>query len=276
MFRIGDFSKFSRVSVRMLRHYDELDLLKPAHVDPSTDYRFYNANQLPRLHRILALQDLGFSLDQIKPLLNREVTAEEMRGMLLLKQAEMQNKVERDLERLARIEGHINQVQQSEAPHYDVVLRKTQGFQVATIRVDEDQDLTPLFEELEAYIGRFGARQADPPLTLYFGDEGIAGSAVAVPIKRQLPADKRVKNLELPTVENMACVVHAGNYASIQQARNSLMTWIEAGAYRPAGPLREVYYRFGAGQVGYQLPPAYLSVDESEFVTELQVPVERS
>ena len=70
MFKIGDFSKFSRVSVKMLRHYDELGLLKPALVDPATNYRYYSADQLPRLNRIIALKDLGFTLEQVGRLFN--------------------------------------------------------------------------------------------------------------------------------------------------------------------------------------------------------------
>ena len=61
MFKIGDFSKLSRVSVKTLRYYDELGLLKPANVDDFTGYRYYVIDQMPRLNRILALKDLGFS-----------------------------------------------------------------------------------------------------------------------------------------------------------------------------------------------------------------------
>ncbi len=61
MLKIGDFSKLSRVSVQALRHYDEMNLLKPAQVDTFTGYRYYSASQLPRFNRILALKDLGFS-----------------------------------------------------------------------------------------------------------------------------------------------------------------------------------------------------------------------
>jgi DNA-binding transcriptional MerR regulator len=111
MFKIGDFSKFSKVSVRMLRHYDQLGLLQPAHVDPATEYRFYTADQLPRLHRIIALQDIGFTLEQIRGLLARPVSAEEMRGMLLLKQADLQNKVQADMDRLSRIADRISQIE---------------------------------------------------------------------------------------------------------------------------------------------------------------------
>lgn len=60
MLKIGDFSKLSRVSVRMLRHYDEIGLLKPAKIDPFTDYRYYSEAQLPMICRITSLKDMGF------------------------------------------------------------------------------------------------------------------------------------------------------------------------------------------------------------------------
>ena len=62
MFRIGDFSKVSRVSIRVLRHYDELGMLKPAQVDSQTGYRYYTADQLQRLNRVLAFREMGFPL----------------------------------------------------------------------------------------------------------------------------------------------------------------------------------------------------------------------
>ena len=65
MLKIGEFSKLSRVSVRMLRHYDEIGLLKPAETDRFTDYRYYTEDQLPTAGRIAALKDMGFSLADI-------------------------------------------------------------------------------------------------------------------------------------------------------------------------------------------------------------------
>jgi DNA-binding transcriptional MerR regulator len=90
MIKIGDFSKLSLVSIKTLRYYDEMGLLKPVHVDQFTGYRYYSADQLSRLHRILALKDLGFSLEQIARVLNEGVSAEQLRGMLRLRQAEAQ------------------------------------------------------------------------------------------------------------------------------------------------------------------------------------------
>ena len=61
MLKIGEFSKLSRVSIRMLRHYDEIGLLKPAQTDSLTDYRYYRADQLPTVCRIAALKDMGIA-----------------------------------------------------------------------------------------------------------------------------------------------------------------------------------------------------------------------
>lgn len=100
MFRIGDFSRLTRVSVKMLRHYDEIGLLLPIYVDPATSYRYYAADQLPLLNRIIALKDLGFSLDQIGLLLNDHVSLDEMRGMLKLRRAAVEQTVRREQQRL--------------------------------------------------------------------------------------------------------------------------------------------------------------------------------
>ncbi len=93
MLKIGDFSKLSQVSIQTLRHYDDLGLLKPAEVDRFTGYRYYSASQLPRLNRVLALKDLGFSLDQVARLVEEGVSPEQLRGMLRLRQAEQANRV---------------------------------------------------------------------------------------------------------------------------------------------------------------------------------------
>lgn len=107
MFKIGDFSRLSQVSVRMLRYYDEQGLLKPASVDRFTDYRYYSADQLPRLNRILALRDLGFTTDQIRRLLDDAVSAEQIRGMLKLRHAEIEHQVETEQARLLRVEARL-------------------------------------------------------------------------------------------------------------------------------------------------------------------------
>ena len=100
MIKIGDFARLGQVSVVTLRHYDEMDLLKPVRVEPLTGYRFYAADQLPRLNRILALKDLGFSLEQIKLMLADGLTAEQLRSLLTMQRREVERRVSEEQERL--------------------------------------------------------------------------------------------------------------------------------------------------------------------------------
>jgi DNA-binding transcriptional MerR regulator len=92
MLKIGDFSRLGQVTVKTLHHYDDLGLLHPAHIDASTSYRYYTLEQLPRLHRIMALKELGLFLEQIGLLLDKELSTEQIRGMLSLKQASYNSK----------------------------------------------------------------------------------------------------------------------------------------------------------------------------------------
>ena len=103
MIRIGDFSKLSRVSIKTLRYYDEMGLLKPIEVDRFTGYRYYDFHQLPRLYRILALKELGFSLEEIGRFLEENLSTEELRGMLKLRQAEIRQRMEEETVRLEQV-----------------------------------------------------------------------------------------------------------------------------------------------------------------------------
>jgi DNA-binding transcriptional MerR regulator len=82
MFSIGEFARHGRVSVRMLRHYDAIGLLRPVCVDPGTGYRSYQARQLAELNRLIALKDLGFTLQQVQAVLAEQVSSAELVGEL--------------------------------------------------------------------------------------------------------------------------------------------------------------------------------------------------
>jgi effector-binding domain-containing protein len=271
MFKIGDFSKLSQVPVKTLRYYDEIDLLKPAKVDRFTDYRYYSADQLPRLNRILALKDLGLSLAQIADLLDGDLSPEQIRGMLWLKQAEAQHKVEEEQARLARVGWRLKQIEsEGVMSTQEVVLKKVPAMAVVSVRdvVPTYADCGPLHGEVYKYIGRHRTRPAGPGLTIYY-DEGHRESdvdvEVAVPVAKELPSSDRVKARELPAVEEMACIVHQGSYDTLGEAYTPLMAWIEANGYRICGPNRVVYIK---GPRPLRKP--------SSYVSEVQFPVEKA
>jgi len=120
MLKIGDFSRLAQVSVKTLRHYGQLGLLRPAWIDRYTGYRYYELDQLPRLNRILALKDLGFSLEQIRQILRADLAATELRGMLRLKRAELEQQVLAEQARLGRVEARLHQIErEGTLPQYE-------------------------------------------------------------------------------------------------------------------------------------------------------------
>jgi predicted transcriptional regulator YdeE len=116
MLKIGEFAQEGQVTIKTLHHYAKLGLLKPIWTDRFTGYRYYSREQLSRLNRIMALKDLGFTLEQIGQVLQEEMTLDELRGMLRLKQAELAQHIGEAQARLARIEERLLRIEQADDP----------------------------------------------------------------------------------------------------------------------------------------------------------------
>jgi DNA-binding transcriptional MerR regulator len=282
MFKIGEFSRLSRVSVRMLRHYDQLGLLTPSETDPFTGYRYYSAEQLPRLNRIIALRDLGFSLEQIAGMLEENLSTQQLLGMLKLKRAEVEGQLKSEQQKLARLEVRIRQMSETPAEGaYDVIVRDVEPLLAATCRehAADDDRIEQMFDMVESYVAAYdGARADKPPLSIYYDEEYRAEDMdveVCVPLNSAIPENESVRVRQLPRLSNVACVVHVGEYSNIYQAYNALLAWIEANGYHMTGPIREVYLRYGADGLDFELPGTYLGNDRHEYVTELQLSVEK-
>ena len=273
VFKIGDFSRLSLVSVKALRYYDELGLLKPAWVDAFTDYRYYSASQLTRLNRILALKDMGLSLEQIAQLLGKEPTPDQIRGMLRLKQVELRQQLVEGQARLVRIEAWLHAFEQEVTmPAYEVVLKKVVPLQVAQIHgiAPTMEQIGPtldhLFDEVMGYIRQQGATLVGPGITLYYNPEFHEHDIhieACMAFEGALKSNEQVKVVELPVVETMASVIHHGSFSTLNQAYNAILKWIEANGYHINGPNRELNLEYERGG------------DQSKFVTEVQFPVEK-
>ena len=134
MFRIGEFSKLTQVSIRMLRYYDETGLLKPEQTDPFTNYRLYSAAQIPRLNQILFLRDLGFSVAEIgEAVANWE--DDEIASRLAARQREIEQAIETEKAKLAKIEQAQKDILREKIDiHYNVSIKAVPSYPVLSLR----------------------------------------------------------------------------------------------------------------------------------------------
>jgi DNA-binding transcriptional MerR regulator len=265
--KIGEFSSLAQVSIRTLRHYDEVGLLKPMHVETESGYRHYSVSQLPRLHRILALRDLGFPLDRIGEALEQGVSADALRGMLLLRQVEQEKQVEEETERLHRLKALIHLIDKEGRMTNDVIMKEVEPQWIVSLRehIPVYRVVGQLIGRLHGLLGPLGGQGMgvgllhDPE----YKEQDVdveAGVYLKQPVEVQAP----LRCYQLPAV-SVACVVHHGAFNRIGEAYTDLLRWVEANSYHACGPTRELFLHVNQ--------PA--SRDDSSNVTEIQVPVRK-
>ncbi len=267
MFRIGVFSRLTQVSIKALRHYDALGLLRPSRVDPSTAYRYYSADQLPRLHRILALKDLGFSLEEVGAMLAESVGPAELRAMLQVRRSDAERRLREERGRLASIEARLRLIEQEdEMPNHEVVTKSLPAQTIVSLRrvIPSYWHTGELFGEMCGQAGAAGVAFAGIPVAICH-DEGYKESDVDLEVGMPVAGRPEVPDplvvRELEAVELAACTVHQGPYDGLMGAYEALMKWVEANAYEVCAPSRELYLRYEDG------------ADPSTYVTEIQLPI---
>jgi len=273
MLKIGDFSKFGRVSVKTLRYYDEIGLLKPVRVDQFTGYRYYSVDQLSHLNRIIGLRDLGLSLDEIGQLLANSLSSEKLIELMRAKREEVLVRLYEEETRLRRVEEWLKNVEKEGImPEQNVIIKKAEPIMVAAVRgiIPRYNDVSPLFQELFVCLGKKRIQVIGPSMAIYHDAEYREKDVdveVMAPVKGNPVAGPNIKIRELAPVEQMACIVHKGPYETISLAYTALMKWVEANGYRIDGSQREVYLT-GPGQ--------FLKGNPDSYITEIQLPVTKS
>lgn len=274
LFKIGDFSRLTRVPIKTLRYYDEVGLFAPAHVDTFTGYRYYSFDQLPRLNRLLALRGLGFSLEQIRLILDETLNADELRGMLRLRRAQLQQEVEESLEKLAQVEIRLSQIEQEgRMPEYEILTKQVEAITIVSARefvADPSQmreRCMALNDAVCALIETLNLKTDGISFALYHNadDNGIdvEMAYVVEPPERAIPATGKAKVYTLPAV-TVVYAVYRGSYddfGAVGQLHGQMAAWITANGYQMSGASREYYLR----------PPQ--GANDRHGVMELQYPV---
>lgn len=285
MIKIGDFSKLAHVTVKTLHHYGELGLLSPAHVDRYTGYRYYTFDQLGDINRILALKDLGFSLEQVSQLLEEDLSVEEMRGMLRMKRMELTRTLSAEQARLESVEQRLLQLaQDGRLPDQEVAIKAVPAQTVLSAKAVAANEMLiqPARNSLQLLLWDHLQRAQLKPATPWFSlvdnnpfTENDLEVELAVGVnlsKGHRAADwgnSPIRLKELPAAESMACIVHQGPVATLNHAYTQLYAWTQANGHQISGTIREVY--LSASDLVTNKPTKL-----GDSFTELQCPVRRA
>ena len=289
MLKIGEFSRLSQVTVKTLHHYDELGLIKPAHIDPVTNYRFYKIEQLPRIHRIIALKELGLSLEQIGLMLDEEMPTEQIRGMLRLKQAEIQQEVRESQRQLALVEFRLRMIEaETNFPELDVVIKKLEPMRFLSFFVpshatfeDAMSNMKKTANAIRKAIVDGVIKHTGVTIDVYHGETILPFESTELSDTQHeilLGVEKTQKAVDVegigqltvrnePGVDTAATLMLSGKgggrIQSVEQV-TLLRRWAIAHGYTPSDFVRYFHHR-GPLQ----------TLNHEEFVIEAQLPVDK-
>lgn len=266
MLSIGEFARLVGVSVRMLRHYDQLGILRPDRVDQFTGYRSYAAAQLDRANRLVALKDLGFTLEDVGALLADDASSDRIAGLLRARRAELEAQIDADRVRLHLVDARLRSIEKEHTTMFTITETSLPELHLVQLsaRVREmaeiETEIGPMFQRVNEAIG--GVPRTGPGVAVYTpdGDELIAAAGeqigdAATPAGLEdavVPASERALSLRFEA-EGF------GGIAGIQAAWQALVTEVEARGLVVTGAAREVYH---------EAPP-----ESQRWVVDLQQPV---
>lgn len=238
MLRIGEFSKLSRVSIRMLRHYDEIGLLVPIMTDEFTGYRYYNEAQLPVINRITALKEMGFSLAMIQEILEKYTDKEALQKYLEIKKSEVKEQLMRTHEQLRLLETTINRLGEDDrVMKYNVTLKELPARTVASVRkiIPAYNDEGMLWQILMSETAHLNLQASDPCYTLaIFHDGEYKESDVDVEVQKSVKGSyPDTENVTFKTVLpiQMASAIYKGSYDQINEVNEAVANWVRDNGY---------------------------------------------
>jgi len=271
MFKIGDFAKMGGVTIKALRLYDRLGLLEPAFVDRFSDYRYYTAEQLPRLKHILALKDLGFTLEEVGLLVDEDLSSPASLDLLARKRADVERLVNDERARLTRIEAHLRDLHQTNLEQrmsqQEIKIKKVEPQLVVAAReIVPSRDrlnavFTRLFDQLAGHLMRHRTTEMGDATCLFHSMDNFIEVEAAFPIFKAVPSAEHARVYTLPGHDTMATIVHRGSFDTLMTTYDTIFQWINTNGYNIVGPSREINVKYDA------------TGDPKEWVTEIQFPV---
>lgn len=263
--KVGEFSRVGCVTVKTLKVYEDLGLLVPASVDEWSGYRDYTPNQLRVLYKILAFKDLGLSLDEIRLILEKEPTVEQMRGILVLKTVQIHSKLEEEKHKLDLVESLIERiVKEDSMSEYSVIVKDLTPLKVVSIRevLPNYKSVGSQMGMISEYFGKNKIQSVGSPISIHHDHEYKDANVdieCAFPVTGAPVEEGKIKIRTLDAGK-FASTIHTGSYDTINDAYKAVFSWVESNKFKSNGSTREVYLEKPKDGKG-------------NYVTEIQVPI---
>lgn len=271
MLKIGDFSKLSRITIRMLRHYDEIDLLIPRRVDEFSGYRYYDEEQLAEAGRIQSLKYMGFSLSAIREIMDSLENPDQMERFLAIRKKELESHLNETAEQLRLLDNTMRWLRKDgNVMNYNVTLKTLPERYVASVRqiIPAYYEEGRLWKVLSEETAGMKIQEANPRYGMaIFHDEGFKEQDVDVEIQMavsgQYKDTEHVKFKKASSVQ-FASVTYKGGYEQITKVNEAVASWIHSNGYEFDGKSFCIYH----------VSPSE-TTNPQEWVTEVCHPVKK-
>lgn len=269
MFQIGEFSKITKVSLRMLRYYDKNDILKPEKKDEWTGYRYYTSKQIDELYRIVRLRDSGFGVSQIKEYLGLK-EKEQKKKILEEKRAEIERELEQAgfcLSQLKALQADLLEENDTQMPEVDIVMKSIPKMDVISMRrtVPDYYAEGELWVEMTKLLTSVGYADDCEGFSMYYEEDEEEGVDIELCVVRDARKEipRGLVHRQVEAVERAASIIVHGSFDNIDIAYRRFGFWMEKHPeYEMCGPTRQICHAI-AGQ----------QVENGQFVIELLVPL---
>ncbi len=268
MYRIGEFSKLTKTTIKALRYYDEIGLLKPEYVDEENGYRYYTTSQLFSLHKIIALRQIGLSVTDTLNV----ISGDNVENILQNRKAEIQSFLNEAQNQLSRVNCILSENEEDLFMNYQAVIKELPECIVYSKRMKLDsykeyfnvlpalgeavmkanpnlKCTTPEYCFIVSHDGEYKENDIDVEFCEAVDKVGKEIDGVVF---------KKVKSVKAVTV------MHKGSYEGLRNAYAFIMKWIEENGYKAIENSRENY-----------IDGIWNKENEEDWLTEIQVPVKK-
>jgi len=267
MYRIGLFSKITKVTIKALRYYDEIGLVVPKFVDDN-GYRYYTTDQLTTIHQVIALKQLGLSIPDIQAIINGANIA----SILENREKELENQIKEYQDQLFRIKNILKNGEEDQTMEKNVIIKELPECIVYSKRTiipsyDTYFSMIPaLGEAVKAHNPDIKCQVPEYCFVIYhdgeYKEKDIDIEYCEAVNKMGKDFDD-VKFKKIPAVK-AACLLHKGPYRNLGTSYAYIFKWIEENGYVIADNPRESY-----------IDGIWNKDSEEEWLTEIQVPIEK-